>query len=206
MTYLTRILTSFAVVGAMFLFGAGSGLGPDGAWAQTASKLKCKRCVGARQLKKGAIKNNRLRDGAVNLNKMEPGLGERANTTQPFYNFLDTNGQQTVATHGPLSIIFRCSINEGGVNDFIRIIATSSEAGWFISGNGPFAAGQEVSLDTFSVATGTAAVNDITNGDFLVSPSGFMLTYPDDSNMRAFNALGHVCTYAGIFHRITNTP
>ncbi len=219
MTYLTRILTSFAVVGAMSLFGAGTGLGPDGAWAQTATNLKCKRCVGARQLKKGAIKSNRLKDGAVTLGKMESGLGERANTTQPYYVTMDTNNERrTIVTNGPITLSVGCFLNEpdgiGGFRDAIRLFASSSVAGWFtfnnpngIGNNGPFTAGQEVEMDLDTISPpGTLDVDSESTGDGIVAPDGSIVSFADDSNLVAHNALGHRCTHAGVVSVVTGTP
>lgn len=219
MTYLIRILTSFALVGVLFLFDSGSGLGPGEAWAQTATKLKCKKCVGAKQLKKNAVKGNRLKSGAVGLSKLESGLGERANSTQPFYITMDANNEeQTIITHGPLTFFARCSLNEpdggGGFQDAVRIFATSSVAGWFtfdtpngLAGTGPFAAGQEVEVHEVTTPVGTILVEDVDNGDGIVAPDGStMVSYPDDSNLIALNALGNRCTHGGITFVSTNTP
>ena len=76
---------------ALALFCATTALVPDSARAQTARVLKCKTCVGAREIKKRAIKSNRLRDGAVGLPKLEPGFG---GTGQRGPALLRHNGQQ----------------------------------------------------------------------------------------------------------------
>lgn len=220
MTYAARFLLSFALVGVMFLFDSGSMLGAKGAWAQAAKDLRCKRCVSGREIKKNAIKNNRLKDGAVGLSKMEPGLGERANSTQPFYITMDANNQrQDIITHGPLTLFARCFLNEpdGGVGfqDAIRVFATSSVTGWFtnddngILGNGgPFLAGEEIALEELQDTTpvGTVDVSDLDDGDGALAPGGYVVGISHSALVTGLNALGHRCTLTGMINLIKGTP
>lgn len=220
MTYATRFLLSFALLGVMFLFESGGMLGAKEARAQTASKLDCKKCVGKKQLKKNAVKGNRLKNGAVGLSKLESGLGERANSTQPFYITMDANNErQDIITHGPLTLFARCFLNEpdggGGFQDAIRVFATSSVDGWFtnddngiLGDGGPFLAGEEIALEELQDSTpiGTVAVTDLDDGDGALASGGYVVGISHSALVTGLNALNHRCTLAGIANVIKGSP
>lgn len=218
MTYLTRILIAFALVGGMFLFNSGGGLGSSEAWAQTATKLNCKKCVGSKQIKKGAIKKNRLKEGAVTLGKLGSRLGERANSSQPYYITMDANNeQQTIISHGPLTLFARCFLNEsdgaGGFQDAIRIFATSSVDGWFtndddgiLATSGPFSAGDEIELNEDTTPIGTVDTSDLDDGNGALAPGGYVVGYSHSALVIGLNVLGHRCTLAGMINVLKGSP
>ena len=55
-----------------------------------------------------------------------------------------------------------------------------------------------VEMDEFTTPVGTIRVEDEDNGDGVVLPDGTMVSFPDDSNLIARNALGARCTHAGV--------
>ena len=190
--------------------------GTNGAWAQTATNLKCKECVDKRDLAKKSVSSNRIKDGAVVENRLSTSLQGHFNERENFYIILDGNGaQQTIATNGPLTYFARCLVNQpdgvGGFEDRVEIVATSSLAGWFESeesddtaGNPPLAAGQElVAATETGNPSGTTVFAKPDNQSIMVAPDGSFLAIDDESGGMGLNIFGHDCFVAGIVHRIT---
>ena len=67
-----RVIGSSALTAAAFVLSIGLAL-PETAIAQTATDLKCKGCVGAKDLGKKAVKTKKIRDGAVTSAKIQDG-------------------------------------------------------------------------------------------------------------------------------------
>lgn len=190
--------------------------GATGAWAQTATNLKCKKCVDEKDLAKKAVTSNRIKNGAVVENRLSTDLQEHFNEREGFYITLDGNGAtQTIATNGPLNFFARCLINQpdglGGSFDRVEIVATSSLGGWFESnesdsnaGNPPLTAGQEVIAATeTSNPSGTARFDEPDDQSIMMAPDGSYLAIDDESAGIGLNILGHDCFVAGVVHRIT---
>lgn len=205
MTFSLKGLSVVVLAAAMFSFGAGTPFGPDAALAQTATKLKCKKCVNGKAIKNGAVKFNRLQGKVQDrITNLESAMMERV----PFYVTLDTDGaEQTLATNGTLEIFARCRVNNPIGQDIIDIVATSSAAGWFLSNQGgPFAAGQEVILISRSTAIATTLYNNNIDGRSVVAPDGSYLAIDYETTGHGLNIFGHECFTVGNVFVISGTP
>jgi hypothetical protein len=82
----------------------------------------------------------------------------------PFFITLNFGEEQRIASSGPLRYIARCIVNDGG-EDKARIIATSTEDGWFEedSSTTTFNAGDEVIAFVVGTITGTLFYNNDTD-------------------------------------------
>ena len=89
--------------------------------------------------------------------KVKGEKGVKKDKFKPFAVALNSDGEEkTIAKAGPFTIFARCGINDGGA-DFLEILATSDEAGWF--GNdisGPNPAGDVQDVFELEVLTGVA--------------------------------------------------
>lgn len=184
-----------ALVAALFCFGVGNGFGPDAAWAQAARDLRCNQCVNRRDIRKGAVKFNRLQP---KVQKRIEALEGAAKQQVPFHIALDGDGAEgTIATNGVLEIYARCRVDDGGF-DRVQIIGTSSIAGWLAGGGKtdpvPRDAFDEVALLDFGVVPPNS----------FYSTTGFITVVALDGSFIAIDTgalgveiLGHDCVAIG---------
>jgi len=128
--------------------------------------------------------------------KIDDPLG--ATETIPFYITHDGNGsEQTITTNGPLELFARCKTNDFG-DDRIQVIATSTEAGWFItSDTTPNAANTEVIIfEVSSTAESTLYSNAATTVS-LAAGDGSYLTIDGETIGLGLNIFGHNCIAVG---------
>lgn len=215
---------------APVLFCAMAALGPAPAHAQSFDDLDCGKCVDTdefakkavtkSQIEKETISTNRIKDGTVGESKLSTDLQEHFAGRESFYITLDvgsaTSTTKTIATHGPLSLVARCLVDQpasgGGLEDRIEIYATSSASGWFeedesdeLAGNPPLNAGEQVISVSVEVnPTGRPRFDGISETS-VVAPDGSYLALTGDAGGMGLNMFGHDCVVMGNVYRVTGT-
>lgn len=172
MTLLPRLLTAIALIGLLTMAAP-----PTWTEAQAQSKaakdLKCKGCVGKKDLGKKAVKmknldkklQNKINEMMMNANRV------------PFSQQIAANTTATLLTLGPFVLFARCILGQGG-DDRVELALRSTVNNWFLGGflgsGSPFLSTEEVILGTLLTIAGAQAYETFLR-DGAISPAGAFL-------------------------------
>jgi cysteine-rich repeat protein len=125
----------------------------------------------------------------------------------PFYVFLDGDATEApLATNGPLSLIARCRVNNGG-NDRLEFVISSTVDGWFEEDTGAAqTAGTEIVAHSDQAATGTVFYDNNIDDFSAVAPGGYYLGADSEITGLGLNLFGHNCLAVGVATLITAPP
>ena len=125
----------------------------------------------------------------------------------PFLVKLGLGQSQTIATHGPLSLVADCSTD--GLSERIRILAATSQDGAAMGGNDSYSGAPGDTLDAatpaddreltvFEDTAGTTTVTfNIFNG-WVMAANGMTLGLDGDNTPLGLNFAGATCVASGV--------
>jgi hypothetical protein len=136
---------------------------------------------------------------AEHLRGLGPEAFTRSQHVFPFAFTLDFGQERVIAELGASRLLARCIGNLGG-QDLVRIIATSSQAGWFASAatDTPQPPGGELIMAQRARPVGVAGYGQSSDRGHMMSPDGSYLGYQQEVTVLSVNVFGHDCVVAGL--------
>ena len=191
MSLLPRILTALALIGLLTTAAP-----PTWTEAQAQSKaakdLKCKGCVGKKDIGKKAVKLKHL-DKKLQNKIQENMMGANRHA---FHEVINANATRTILTIGTFSLLAQCILNNGSGDRQVNFFLRSTVANWLLSGfTGLQPANQNIFLLSFFASIVALNVYQSQLFDGAISPAGVLLGLMYLSV--AFNYQGNACTVSG---------
>lgn len=232
-----RKYTSFSnLVACMALFVALSGTAYAAAKNSIGSAQLKKNAVTSQKIKKNAVTNAKIKNNSVTSSKIKDGsvTGADVNAAslakvpaaaeadqaaalagqKNVFIKLSFGQEVPVVENGSVSISAKCIQNDGG-NDYIRLIAKTTQDGAILGADDDLDGGPAASdflntttaeadrdFEYSSATTGTTSVNQEIDSGFVLGPDGKMITSNTEGLAMGVNYLGANCVVAGIFNTI----